>query len=62
MLPQEGAWGQELKNLGCWSRVDVTAEGQAQSYGWLDAHTRLRLFWQENQESLRLFTEWQTAK
>jgi hypothetical protein len=56
------AWGQELKNLGCWSRVDATAEGQPQSYGWLDAHTRLRLFWQENQESLRMFTEWQSAK
>jgi hypothetical protein len=54
------AWARELATLGWPRRQDLTAGDILQSFGWHDERTRVRLFWQENdQGEIYLYTEWQ---
>ena len=46
--------------VGCWMVRDIDDAGVT-GYGWLDERTALRLFWQGDQGTPRLFTEWREA-
>jgi hypothetical protein len=52
------AWGADLDQLGFIRRQDSTLGQVLQAYGFHDDRTRVRLFAQETQEGIRLFTEW----
>jgi hypothetical protein len=52
------AWAADLDHLGFIRREDGTLGQVLQSYGFHDDRTRVRLFAQETQEGIRLFTEW----
>jgi hypothetical protein len=52
-------WGKEIRQLGWPARQDFTPHGALHGLAWLDEQTRVRLFWQENDDgSCRVFTEW----
>lgn len=52
------AWGADLDRLGFIRRQDDAVGPVVQSYGFHDDRTRVRLFAQETEEGIRLFTEW----
>lgn len=52
------AWGADLDHLGFVRRQDGSLGQVLQAYGFHDDRTRARLFAQETQEAIRLFTEW----
>lgn len=52
------AWGADLDRLGYIRRQDGALGQVLQSYGFHDDRTRVRLFAQETEEGIRLFTEW----
>lgn len=52
------AWGADLDRLGFIRRQDGALGQVLQSYGFHDDRTRVRLFAQETEEGIRLFTEW----
>jgi hypothetical protein len=54
------AWGRDLATLGWPRRQDFVANGMLQSLGWHDDRTRIRIFWQEpdNTGPPRVYTEW----
>jgi len=56
----DAAWGRLLATVGCWMIRDADDAG-VKGYGWLDERTALRLFWQGDQGTPRLFTEWREA-
>ena len=52
-------WGRDLRNLGWPSWQDQTPQGALQSLGWHDGSTRVRTFWQEQDDGPpRLYTEY----
>jgi hypothetical protein len=64
---QPNQWGQALaeaaaravRTLGWPRRQEVTGRDLLQSVAWHDDQTRIRMFWQENEDgSVHLFTEW----
>jgi hypothetical protein len=53
------AWARDLRTLGWPRRQELTAHGALLGLGWHDDLTRVRIFWQENdQGSAHAFTEW----
>jgi hypothetical protein len=52
------AWGADLDRLGFIRRHDDSVGQVVQSYGFHDDRTRVRLFAQETEDGIRLFTEW----
>ncbi|MBI1915309.1 MAG: hypothetical protein HYS12_11305 [Planctomycetes bacterium] len=56
----DAVWGRMLATVGCWM-VREGDEAGVTGYGWLDERTALRLFWQGDQGTPRLFTEWRDA-
>jgi hypothetical protein len=54
---QQG-WAADLDHLGYIRRTDGAVGQVLQSYGFHDDRTRVRLFAQETEEGIRLFTEW----
>ncbi len=52
------AWGADLDHLGFLRRHDSAQGPVLQSYGFHDDRTRVRLFAQETEVGIRLFTEW----
>jgi hypothetical protein len=53
------AWGRDLRNLGWPRRQEATAHNALQGLFWHDERTRVRLFWQENDQGAgHVFTEW----
>jgi len=53
------AWAREVRSLGWPRRQDYTSNDLLQAMGWNDERTRVRIFWQENDDgSIRVFTEW----
>lgn len=52
------AWGADVDRLGFIRRQDDTRGQVVQAYGYHDDRTRVRLFAQETEEGIRLFTEW----
>lgn len=52
------AWGADLDHLGFVRRQDGPRGQVLRAYGYNDDRTRVRLFAQETQEGIRLFTEW----
>ncbi|HTU88723.1 MAG TPA: hypothetical protein VMF69_01380 [Gemmataceae bacterium] len=52
------AWGADLDLLGYVRRQDGARGQVLRAYGFHDDRTRVRLFAQETQEGIRLFTEW----
>ncbi len=53
------AWGRDLRTLGWPSRQDATPQGVTQGLGWHDGVTRVRTFWQEQDDGPpRVYTEW----
>jgi hypothetical protein len=52
------AWAADLDHLGFLRRQDGALGPVVQSYGFHDDSTRVRLFAQETEEGIRLFTEW----
>src|SRR5579883_52314 len=52
------AWAEDLDHLGFIRRQDGTLGQVLESYGFHDDRIRVRLFAQETQEGIRLFTEW----
>lgn len=52
------AWGADLDRLGFIRRQDDAVGQVVQSYGFHDDNTRVRLFAQETEDGIRLFTEW----
>jgi hypothetical protein len=53
------AWAQGARAFGWPWRQDATPEGIVQNWGTLDDATRVRIFWEENNEGTpRLYTEW----
>jgi hypothetical protein len=52
-------WGRDLRRLGWPIRQDFTPHRDLYSLAWLDERTRVRLFWQDNDDgTCRTFTEW----
>lgn len=57
------AWGRDLRLLGWPLRQDLSPQDVLQGLTWLDEQTRVRMFWQENDDgSCRVFTEWKDAR
>jgi hypothetical protein len=56
----DAAWSRLLPTVGCWFVREADDIGLT-GYGWLDERTALRLFWQADQGTPRLFTEWREA-
>jgi hypothetical protein len=52
------AWAADLDHLGFIRRTDGAVGQVLQSYGFHDDRTRVRLFAQETEEGIRLFSEW----
>lgn len=52
------AWGADLDRLGFIRRQDDSVGPVVHSYGFHDDRTRVRLFGQETDDGIRLFTEW----
>lgn len=52
------AWAADLDHLGFVRRTEGALGQVFQSYGFHDDRTRVRLFAQETEEGIRLFTEW----
>jgi hypothetical protein len=52
------SWGSQIDQLGFLRRQNGPLGQVMQSYYWNDDRTRVRLFAQETEEGLRLFTEW----
>jgi hypothetical protein len=52
------AWGRDVDRLGVVRRQDDSHGHVQQAYGWHDDRTRVRIFAQEMEDGLRLFTEW----
>ena len=53
------AWARDVRTLSWPLRQDTMSDGSLQSVGWHDERTRVRLFWQEGENSQpRIFTEW----
>jgi hypothetical protein len=52
------AWAADLDHLGFLRRTDGAVGPVLQSYSYHDDRTRVRLFAQETEEGIRLFTEW----
>lgn len=52
-------WGRNGQALGWPRRQDLLNDGALHSLGWNDDRTRVRLFWQENNDGrARAYTEW----
>jgi hypothetical protein len=51
------AWGAILPTVGWWSQSG-SRDGALTFLGWLDEHTRMRLFWNDDDGSPRVFSEW----
>lgn len=55
------AWGRELRSLGWPARQDATPQGTLQGLGWNDTRTRVRTFWQDQDDGPpRVYTEWKS--
>jgi hypothetical protein len=52
------AWGADLDHLGFLRRQEGARGQVLQAYSYHDDRTRVRLFAQETEEGIRLFTEW----
>jgi hypothetical protein len=52
------AWSRDIDHLGVVRRQDEKYGHVLQAYGWHDDVTRVRIFAQEMEDGLRLFTEW----
>jgi hypothetical protein len=53
------AWGRAIANLGWPRHQDQGRTEQLQSLGWNDERTRVRIFWQEDENgTARIYTEW----
>jgi hypothetical protein len=52
------AWSANLDHLGYVRRQDGPLGQVLQAYSWNDDHTRVRIFAQETEAGIRLFTEW----
>ncbi len=52
------AWAADVDHLGFVRRQDGALGQVLQSYGFHDDRTRVRLFAQETEEGIRMFTEW----
>ncbi len=52
------AWSADFDHLGYVRRQDGPQGQVLQAYSWNDDRTRVRIFAQETQEGIRLFTEW----
>jgi hypothetical protein len=52
------AWSADLDRLGYLRRQDGMLGQIMQAYSWNDDRTRVRIFAQETEEGIRLFTEW----
>ncbi|HWG44905.1 MAG TPA: hypothetical protein VN688_19180 [Gemmataceae bacterium] len=52
------AWSADLDRLGYLRRQDGPLGQVMQAYSWNDDRTRVRIFAQETEEGIRLFTEW----
>ena len=51
------AWGEILSTVGWWS-ARGSRDGSTTFLGWLDDRTRMRLFWNDDDGSPRVFSEW----
>lgn len=52
------AWGADFDHLGHVRRQDGARGQVLQAYSWHDDRTRVRIFAQETENGIRLFTEW----
>jgi len=52
------AWSADFDHLGYLRRQDGTQGQVLQAYSWNDDRTRVRIFAQETEAGIRLFTEW----
>jgi hypothetical protein len=55
------AWSRHLAAFGWPWRQDFAGQ-QLQSWGSHDDHTRLRVFWQQERDGCRVFTEWKDLR
>ena len=53
----EAAWGRVLGTVGWWTHREARGQ-QLTGLGWLDGRTRMRIFWQDDQGTPRVFSEW----
>lgn len=54
------AWATNIDQLGCLRRQDGPSGQVLQAYSWNDDRTRVRVFAQETNDGVRMFTEWRT--
>jgi hypothetical protein len=54
-------WVRQLAAFG-WPWTSQMAGVQLQGWGSHDAHTRLRVFWQQERDGCRIFTEWKDLR
>jgi hypothetical protein len=52
------AWSRDFDRLGMIRRQDEAGGSLKLAYGWHDDRTRVRIFAQEGEEGVRVFTEW----
>jgi hypothetical protein len=52
------AWAADFDHLGYLRRQDGTRGQVLQAYSWHEDRTRVRIFAQETEDGIRLFTEW----
>lgn len=52
------AWSRDFDRLGMIRRQDEAAGSLKLAYGWHDDRTRVRIFAQEAEDGVRIFTEW----
>ncbi|HKB41700.1 MAG TPA: hypothetical protein VKD72_35070, partial [Gemmataceae bacterium] len=56
----ETAWARLLPTVGCWLVREVDA-GEVSRYGSLDDRTLFWIYWQGEQGTPRVYTEWREA-